>query len=89
MKKTVCPINDILNFHKTVMPSGKALKYALEQISEIPFSTIAPQHGSIISDQQVIRYVFEQLINLSDVGIDGLIDDNYRFNFNKFRKRLN
>ncbi|MGD8492671.1 MAG: MBL fold metallo-hydrolase [Desulfobacterales bacterium] len=89
MKKTVCPINDILNFHKTVMPSVKALKYALEQISEIPFSTIAPQHGSIISDQQVIRYVFEQLINLSDVGIDGLIDDNYRFNFNKFRKRLN
>jgi flavorubredoxin len=88
LKKTVCPINDILNFHKTVMPSGKALKYALEQISEIPFSTIAPQHGSIIDDRLVIRYVFEQLTNLSDVGIDGLIDDHYTFDFKNLRKRL-
>ena len=87
-KRTICPINDILNFHKTVMPSAKALKYALEQISEIPFSIIAPQHGSIIDDRQTIRYVFEQLINLSDVGIDGLIDDNYTFNFNNLRERL-
>jgi flavorubredoxin len=70
------------------MPSAKALKYALEQISEIPFSIIAPQHGSIINDRQVIRYVFEQLINLTDVGIDGLISDDYAFDFDKLRKRL-
>ena len=88
VKRTVCPINDILNFHRAVMPSVKALKYALEQISEIPFSTIAPQHGSIINDRQVIRYVFAQLIDLSDVGIDGLIDDNYTFNFKNLKKRL-
>ncbi len=88
-KRTVCAINDILNFHKTVMPSAKALKYALEQISRIPFTTIAPQHGSIMNDRQVIRYVFEQLINLPDVGIDGLLDDNYQFNFDRLGERLN
>ena len=87
-KRTVCPINDILNFHRSVMPSAKALKYALEQISKIPFSIIAPQHGSIIDDQKAMRYVFEQLIDLSDVGIDGIIDDNYTFNFKNLREHL-
>jgi flavorubredoxin len=87
-KRTTCPINDILNFHKTVMPSAKALKYALEQILSVPFTMIAPQHGSIIDDRKVMRYVFEQLINLTDVGIDGLIDNHYAFNFDKLRERL-
>ena len=58
-----CPIKDILNFHKTIMPSGKALKYALKKILEIPFTAIAPQHGSIISDRDILRYVFELLIS--------------------------
>lgn len=88
-KRTICAINDILNFHKAVMPSAKALKYALEQISKVPFTAIAPQHGSIINDRQAIRYVFEQLINLPDVGIDGLIDDDYEFNFDRLKERLN
>ena len=87
-KKAICPINDILNFHKTVMPSVKALKYALEQILSVPFTMIAPQHGSIINDREVMRYVFEQLINLTDVGIDGLIDNHYAFNFDKLTERL-
>ena len=87
-KRTVCPIKDILNFHKTVMPSAKALKYALEQLLEVPFRMIAPQHGSIIRDREVMRYVFEQLIELKDVGIDGLVDDDYAFDFDKLRDRL-
>ncbi|MDX1708408.1 MAG: MBL fold metallo-hydrolase [Desulfobacterales bacterium] len=86
-KRDICPIKDILNFHRTVMPSTKALKYALEQILEVPFTMIAPQHGSIIRDRQIMRYVFEQLINLEDVGIDGLIDDDYEFNFARLKKR--
>jgi hypothetical protein len=49
---------------------------------------IAPQHGSIINDREVMRYVFEQLINLTDVGIDGLIDNHYAFNFDKLTERL-
>ncbi len=83
-----CPVNDILNFHKTVMPSAKALRYALEQILDIPFTMVAPQHGSIINDPNMIRYVFELLISLNEVGIDGVIDDHYVFNFDKLRERF-
>jgi flavorubredoxin len=88
LKRTICPINDILDFHRSVMPSTKALKYALEQILDVPFKMIAPQHGSIINDRKVMHYVFEQLINLTDVGIDGIIDDNYAFDFDKLKERL-
>jgi len=86
--RMVCPINDILNFHKTVMPSGKALRYALEQILEIPFTMIAPQHGSIIKDKEIIRYVFESLATLEGVGIDGVIGDDYMLNLDKIKPRF-
>jgi len=87
--RMVCPINDILNFHKTLMPSEKALRYALEKISEIPFQIIAPQHGSIINDGEIIRYVFDLLTTLKGVGIDGIVDDNYVFNFSNIESRFN
>jgi flavorubredoxin len=86
--RTICPVNDILNFHKTVMPSGKALRYALEQMLEIPFTMIAPQHGSIIKNKEIMRYVFELLAALKGVGIDGVIDDNYMLNLDKIKKRF-
>ena len=87
-KRTRCPINDILNFHKTVMPSCKALRYSLEQILDIPFTTIAPQHGSIIDNKEIMRYVFESLATLKGVGIDGIIEADYDFDSNKLRKRF-
>jgi flavorubredoxin len=88
MGRKICPIRDILNFHKTVMPSEKALRYSLEQILDIPFTSIAPQHGSIINDKETLRYVFESLATLKGVGIDGIIDDDYRFNFDKIGQRF-
>jgi flavorubredoxin len=88
LKRTSCPINDILNFHKTVMPSCKALRYSLEQILDIPFTAIAPQHGSIIDNKELMRYVFELLASLKGVGIDGIIADDYDFNSDKLRKRF-
>ena len=87
-KRTRCPINDILNFHKTVMPSCKALRYSLEQILDIPFTTIAPQHGSIIDNKEIMRYVFESLAILKGVGIDGIIEADYDFDSDKLRKRF-
>jgi len=87
-ERTNCPIKDILNFHKTVMPSCKALRYSLEQIIDIPFTTIAPQHGSIINNKEIMGYVFELLATLEGVGIDGIIDDDYEFNADKLRKRF-
>ncbi|MGD2188211.1 MAG: MBL fold metallo-hydrolase [Desulfobacterales bacterium] len=88
-KRSNCPINDILNFHKTVMPSRKALRYSLEQILDIPFTTIAPQHGSIIKDKKVTRFVFELLSKLEEVGIDAIVEDDYRFNSDHLRERFN
>jgi flavorubredoxin len=86
--RPICPVNDILNFHKTVMPSGKALRYALEQMLEIPFTMIAPQHGSIIKDKEIMRYVFELLATLKGVGIDGVTDDDYVINLDKIKQRF-
>jgi flavorubredoxin len=87
-KLAVCPINDILNFHRAIMPSGKALKYAFEQILQKPFETIAPQHGSIINDKKAIMYIFKLLISLQEVGIDGVIDDHYEFSFGNLDQRF-
>jgi flavorubredoxin len=70
------------------MPSAKALKYALETILKVPFAAIAPQHGSIIKDKKILRFVFEQLISLDKVGIDSLISKNYHFNFGNLKKRF-
>ncbi|MCK5419120.1 MAG: hypothetical protein KAI93_11450, partial [Desulfobacterales bacterium] len=86
--RNICPIRDILNFHKTVMPSAKALRYSLEQILDIPFTMIAPQHGSIINNKETMRYVFELLATLKGVGIDGIIEEDYRFNFDKIGQRF-
>ena len=84
-----CRINDKLNFHKNLMPSKKALRYSIEKILEVPFKMIAPQHGSIINDNEIMRYVFELLTSLEDVGIDGLVKDSYEFDFSNLKSRFN
>lgn len=83
-----CPINDVLNFHRIIMTSRKALKYALKKILEIPFSALAPQHGSIITDRNIMRYIFEQLISQKDIGIDGIVEDEKELDFSSLRERL-
>jgi flavorubredoxin len=87
-KRANCPINDILNFHKTVMPSRKALRYSLEQVLDIPFTMIAPQHGSIISGKEILHTVFQMLTTLEEVGIDGIVEDGYVFNSDHLRERF-
>jgi flavorubredoxin len=83
-----CPINDILNFHKQIMTSGKALRHALGKILDIPFTMIAPQHGSIISDKDEMRYVFEVLISENQIGIDGIVEDENHMNFGNLKERF-
>ena len=87
-ERSNCPITDILNFHKKLMPSAKALNYAIKTILEIPFSMIAPQHGSLITDKEIIRYVFERLTALKGVGIDAIVKDDYDFDFGDLRERF-
>ena len=83
-----CPIDDILKFHKIIMPSRKALKYALNRILELPFKAIAPQHGSIITDRNIMRYVFELLISQRDIGIDRMVEDESSLHFPNLRERF-
>lgn len=78
-EKTYCPLPDLLQFHQRVMPSARALRYALEQIAGIPFAIIAPQHGSVIRRRGDIRIVWDQLAALTEVGIDGLIGGRTEF----------
>ncbi|MDY0042832.1 MAG: MBL fold metallo-hydrolase [Desulforhabdus sp.] len=83
--KTYCPLPDILKFHQHIIPSARALKYALEQMAAIPFSVIAPQHGSVIRGADIIEIVWNRLGALERVGIDRVIGD--RSEFNLARKR--
>ena len=70
------------------MPSKMALRFSLEQIGKIPFDIIAPQHGSIIRDKKIIRFVFERLSILEEIGIDGIIDSGHEYDYSNFRKRF-
>ena len=67
-----CPIPDIVRFHRKIFPSTKSLKLALKRISEIPFTIIAPQHGSIANAMDA-EVILAKLSALKDVGIDGIV----------------
>lgn len=67
-----CPLPDIIEFHKKVMPSGKAMNYAMRVIGGLDIEVIAPQHGSILRDRKYIAFLIERLGALKGVGIDGL-----------------
>jgi flavorubredoxin len=86
--RRVCPVNDILNFHRIIMPSRKALRYSLARILEVPFTAVAPQHGSIINDKNTLRFVFERLVSLKAIGIDGIIEDEDSLDFSNLSKRF-
>ena len=81
-----CPVQGIMHFHRNIMTSTKALRYALEKISEIPFEIIAPQHGSIIKDKETIRYIVELLSLLNGVGIDGIVEATPEVDYGNMRE---
>jgi flavorubredoxin len=80
-----CPLPDILRFHQLIMPSERILKYALEQLGKIPFSIIAPQHGSVIREPEAIETIWKALAALKRVGIDGVIGDRTDFELQRVR----
>lgn len=71
-QRMYCPLPDILEFHRAVMPSEKAIRYAMEEISRLDVGMIAPQHGSIFRRKNDITFLIETLRNLKGVGIDAL-----------------
>jgi flavorubredoxin len=69
-QKEYCPLADILEFHKKIMPSEKALRYAMGVISNLDIEMIAPQHGSIFNKKKDFGFLIEKLGALQRVGID-------------------
>lgn len=72
MGKSYCPLPDILDFHRVVMPCNKALRRAMETISALTIDRIAPQHGSVIGKKEDIAFLIGKLAALDSVGIDGV-----------------
>ena len=65
-----CRIIGMRNFHRSVMTSAKALRFALKQLENLDISIIAPQHGSLLHTP-LIREIAERHLNtLEGVGID-------------------
>jgi flavorubredoxin len=69
-EKDYCPLPDIINFHKKIMTSEKAIRYGIKEIFKHQVKLIAPQHGSIIFRIQDIEFLGDLLSNLKEVGID-------------------
>lgn len=73
-----CMFPGILEFHKKIMTSNKALLMALDRISSVPYKIIAPQHGSVIGSAKDAKVVVDKLRSLEDIGIDGVPFDGVR-----------
>ncbi|MBP6941300.1 MAG: MBL fold metallo-hydrolase [Syntrophorhabdaceae bacterium] len=69
-ERPYCPLPDIINFHREIMPSGKVLRFAMRQISSLDIDRIAPQHGSVFDRKDDIPFLIEKLASLDRVGID-------------------
>jgi flavorubredoxin len=81
-----CPVLGILHFHNKIMTSTRALRYALEKISRIPFQIIAPQHGSVINDKQTVGHVIRLLASLEKVGIDAIVGPEFKPDFSNLNE---
>ena len=65
-----CCMKGFCDFHRNIMTSGKALRYALEKIQKEKIKIVAPQHGSVLKKQEDIEFLIRKLGILKNVGID-------------------
>ena len=68
--ETECQVRGMLNFHKHIMPSINALRYALDLISKLDVSLIAPQHGSVLDSEISREVAIQRLMSLESVGFE-------------------
>lgn len=66
-----CFMKGIKDFHRLIMTSNNALRYALLEIDKLDIERVAPQHGSIIEGKNDIKLIINQLMHMDDIGIDG------------------
>jgi len=73
--KRKCHMAGVIDFHRNLMPSAKALNHALGIIEKMDISMIAPQHGSVFYSADSQKAVIERLKSLTSVGIDYYLED--------------
>lgn len=76
IRRNDCPIPNIFNFHRKIMTSNMALRYSLKKIEKVPYTLIAPQHGSIIHKKEDAECITNLLLSLDDIGIDGIVKED-------------
>ncbi len=69
-KRSYCPLPDLLLFHRKIMPSCKALAFAMKVIQDIDIQILAPQHGNVFTNKRDIDFLIKTLGSLDKVGID-------------------
>jgi len=69
----ICPLASIVEYHKNIFSSERALKYALEQAVKVPFTMVAPQRGTIITKMADVLEIANRLSGLKGVGVDGVL----------------
>ena len=69
-----CQLLGMVDFHKCIMPSSEALKYALSKIEKLDISVIAPQHGSIFTTAASKKAAIKRLKMLDKVGFESYIE---------------
>jgi flavorubredoxin len=81
--KDKCVARGILNFHRIVMPSKRALMHALEKVKKLDVQLIAPQHGSIIDRERDRISIMSKLAAMEHVGFDSYIrsSENERISY--------
>jgi len=75
IKDRPCQVSSMVDFHKRIMSSKKALRYALKKIDELDISIIAPQHGSLLHTPVSQRVCIDRLKSLSRIGIENYIQE--------------
>ena len=65
-----CPLPDILDFHRQVMPTARAVRMAMETIRGLDVEILAPQHGSVFARRSDIDFLCRMLAGMDRMGID-------------------
>ena len=71
--RKTCAIMNILRYHQDIMTSERALKHAMDQVSGLPFQTVAPHQGSVVHEAEDIVLLCQLLSTLQGVGIDRVV----------------
>jgi len=68
-----CPLSDIVEFHRIIMPCRQSLGRAMSVIKDLDINIIAPQHGIVLPNRRDIYFLIDKLATLEKVGVDSIV----------------